>query len=260
VSFAIAVKQMVNLLDSTSGTIHFFGKEIKKAGSLIAENVGYMPQSSATLNQLTVSEALMFTAKLRGLSRSQSLQELERLLALWQIEDLARKFCARLSGGEKRLLQIAVAMSGSPPVLVLDEPTNELSPQRRKHVWDVLRSLNAEKKTTIIFITHDAIEAEKAVQRIGILNKGRLIAVGSPTDLKKQIDRRIRLELIYTSNDLLSLPAEMVAHEIGNGRWLVYLERNQLEQVLDILKSSQAFDFRVYSATLEDLYMHYAKQ
>jgi len=89
----------------------------------------------------------------------------------------------RLSGGQKRLLQIAIALAASPPVLILDEPTNNLDPQRRKLVWDTLREVNQQLGTTVVFITHDAIEAEKVIQRVGILREGELVAVGRPSEL-----------------------------------------------------------------------------
>lgn len=109
---------------------------------------------------------------------SDATQECEFLLDLWEIKDLRHQPSSRLSGGQRRLLRLATAMAGSPPVLILDEPTNDLDPQRRKLVWDILRRINTEQETTIILITHDAIEAEKAIQRVGIMHSGELVAVG----------------------------------------------------------------------------------
>jgi ABC-type cobalamin/Fe3+-siderophores transport system ATPase subunit len=136
------VRQMVNLMRSTSGSIHLFGQDIASNPHCVTLNVGYMPQDGRALNQLTVGEALYFTAHLRGKSRADARKERDLLLDLWQIQSLRDKISTRLSGGQKRLLQIAVAMAGAPPVLILDEPTNDLDPQRRVQVWNVLRQLN----------------------------------------------------------------------------------------------------------------------
>jgi ABC-2 type transport system ATP-binding protein len=100
---------------------------------------------------------------------------------------------ARLFGGQLWLLRLAVAMAGSLPVLILDESTNDLDPQRHKLVWDNLQQLNREQGSTIILITHNAIEAEKAIGQVGILHAGKLVAIGRPSDLKQQVARMLRL-------------------------------------------------------------------
>lgn len=112
-----------------------------------------MPQGGRALNGLTVGEVLFFTAHLRGMSCAEARNNAVLLLECWQIEHLRHKPTSRLSGGERRLMQLAVAMAGVPPVLILDEPTNDLDPQRRRLVWEQLRQYNAERGATIIFIT-----------------------------------------------------------------------------------------------------------
>jgi ABC-type multidrug transport system ATPase subunit len=216
-----------------------------------------MPQQTHALNNLTVGEALYFTAHLRGLGRADARRERDALLELWQMGHLRDKYSTRLSGGERRLLCLAVAMAGSLPVLILDEPTNDLAPQRRRLVWDVLRRINSERGTTIIFITHDAIEAEKVIQRVGIMRDGELVVVGRPSELKKNVDRKLRLELFLSSGAMPRLPLGLTAHRLQPGRWLAWLDRSQVSSVLDGLDVDQLDDFRLYSATLEDLYVHY---
>lgn len=252
------VRQMANLLASTSGSITLFSKPVGKDPLHVPRYVGYMPQESLALNNLTVGEALYFTAHLRGLSRPDARRERDRLLEIWQIQDLASHNSIKLSGGQKRLLRLAVATAGSPPVLLLDEPTNDLDPQRRKHVWDTLRSIQRNQGTTIIFITHDAIEAEKIIQRVGILKNGKLVALGKPGELKAQIDEKLRLELFFAPENPPHLPHGLAYHPIDSNRWLVYLERRDVMDVLNCLDMDHIDDFRIYSATLEDLYLHYA--
>jgi len=195
------VRQMVNLLRSSSGSIRLFDQSIGQDPLHVPLNVGYMPQETHALNILTVGEALFFTAHLRGLSRAEARQERDTLLELWRIEDLRHEYSTRLSGGQRRLLRLAVAMAGSPPVLILDEPTNDLDPQRRRLVWDVLRHLNSEHGTTIIFITHDAIEAEKIIQRVGIMCDGELVVVGRPSELKRSVDQKVAAGTLLSAGD-----------------------------------------------------------
>ena len=252
------VKQMTNLLRPTSGQVLLYGQPVSANPQLTTLHVGYMPQSWQALNHLTAGEAIYFTAHLRGLDGRAAKREADRLLHHWQLDPLRNKVGARLSGGERRLLQISIAMAGKPPILMLDEPTNELSPQRRRHVWEALRELNRTQGTTIIFITHDAIEAEKIIQRVGILHKGKLVAMGKPGDLKRQVDRHLRLEIFFAPETSPTLPTELSILQLDEGRWMVYLERTQLEHVMSSLDKSQIDDFRLYSATLEDLYIYYA--
>ncbi len=252
------VRQMVNLVHPTSGSIALFGQDIARQPHSVTLNVGFMPQDGRALNQLSVGEALYFTAHLRGRSRADARVERDFLLQLWQIESLRDKHTPRLSVGQKRLLQIAVAMAGSPPVLILDEPTNELDPQRRVQVWEVLRQLNRQTGTTIIFITHNAIEAEKIIQRVGIMREGRLVALGRPSDLKQEVDRMLRLELFFAPNTPPALSEHLTRTQIEPGRWLVLVPREEMMYVLNSLDIEQLEDFRFYSATLEDLYLHYA--
>jgi ABC-2 type transport system ATP-binding protein len=252
------VRQMVHLLSSDSGTISLLGQNILQASHLIQMNVGYMPQESGAVNNLTVGEALYFTAHLRGMSRTDAQKECNTLLDLWQIRQLRQQPSSRLSGGQRRLLRLAVAMAGSPPVLILDEPTNDLDPQRRKLVWDILRQINQEQGTTIILITHDAIEAEKAIQRVGIMRGGELVAIGRPSELKQQVDRKLRLELFFSPEIPPTLPPNLTFISLEPGHWRVFLEWNQVTATLNSLNLEKLDDFRLYSATLEDLYMHYA--
>ncbi|WP_315791707.1 ABC transporter ATP-binding protein [Fischerella sp. JS2] len=254
------VRQMVNLLTSDSGTITLFGNNIVAVPHLVQMNVGYMPQESGALNNLTVGEALYYTAHLRGMSRVDARQECNALLDLWQIRELCHQPSSRLSGGQKRLLRLAVAVAGSPPVLILDEPTNDLDPQRRKLVWDILRQINQEQSTTIILITHDAIEAEKAIQRVGIMRAGELVAVGRPSELKQQVDRMLRLELFFAPETPPSLPPHLIPIALEPGHWQLLLEWNQVNPALNSLNLEMLDDFRLYSATLEDLYLHYASK
>ena len=252
------VRQMVNLLRPTAGQIRLFGQPVEQDSLHVPLTVGYMPQDGNAMNQLTVGEAFYFTAHLRGLSRSDARAERDALLEFWQLGPLRDQHSPQLSGGQKRLLRLAVAMAGGPPVLVLDEPTNDLDPQRRKLVWDNLRQLNREAGSTIIFITHDALEAEKVIQRVGIMRAGALVALGRPHALKQSLDQQLRLELFFSPDSPPPLPHTASPMEVHPGRWLILLDRHEAASILDQLDLSRLDDLRLYSATLEDLYHHYA--
>ena len=254
------VRQMVNLLRSTSGTIKLFGNDITRHPQVVTRFVGYMPQASDALNNLSVKEALYFTAHLRGMSRADARKECEYLLELWQLAPIRNHYSSRLSGGQKRLLRLAVATAGHLPVLMLDEPTNDLDPLKRKLVWDVLRQINSERGTTIIFITHDAIEAEKIIQRVGIMHQGAFVALGDLSTLKQMVSKKLRLELFFAPDQPPALPTQITHQELHPGRWLVLLNNEDAPELMQTLQLDQLYDFRLYTATLEDVYLHYANQ
>jgi ABC-2 type transport system ATP-binding protein len=253
------VRQLVGLLRPSSGQIQLFGRDVTSEPAFVAQNVGYMPQSAFALSHLRVREAIYYSAHLRGLSRRAAQAECSTLIERWGLGEVADRVSRQLSGGQRRLLQIAVAMAGGPPVLVLDEPTNDLDPQRRRLVWEVLREYNREGNT-IIFITHDVAEAEKVIQRVGIMRRGRLVALGRPSELKSEVDRKLRLELAYPAETEPVLPAGIEWTKRDHERWFGYLEAHQVNKVLADLDLAQVEDFRLHSATLEDLYLHFAEK
>jgi ABC-type multidrug transport system ATPase subunit len=155
-------------------------------------------------------------------------------------------------------VQIAVTKAARQPVLIRDDPTASLDPQRRKRVWDILRALNAAEGTTIIFITHDAVEAERIIHRVAILHAGRLVALGTPAALKQQVDRKLRLELAYPPDRPPALPPGLPLHDPGPGRTRVTLDWAEVPGVLAALDPATLDDFRLSATTLEDLYLHYA--
>jgi len=253
------IKQMVNLLGSTSGSILLYGKPVTQDSLYLPSLVGYMPQESHALNQLTAGEALYYSAHLRGMNRSAAIDERNRLLKFWKMEDLRDQYSSRLSGGQRRLLRLAVATAASSKVLVLDEPTNDLDPQKRRLVWENLRELNRDRGKTIIFITHDAVEAERVIERVGILHQGKLVITGSPHVLKRNLKNKLRLEIAFEPGQAPPLPAGLELHMLTATRCQIYLEQHQLGDVIASLDIDRLTDMKLSSATLEDLYFHYVE-
>ena len=253
------IKQMVNLLRSTSGDISLYGKPVAQDSLYLPSLVGYMPQESYALNQLTVGEALYYSAHLRGMKRSEAIDERNRLLKIWAMESLRDRCSAQLSGGQRRLLRLAVATAASSKVLVLDEPTNDLDPQKRRLVWENLRRINRELGSTIIFITHDAVEAEKIIERVGILHQGELIALGAPQTLKRNLKHQLCLEIAFEPGRAPRLPAGLDLRRLTETRWQITLEQHQLGEIITALDHDFLTDMKLNSATLEDLYLHYVE-
>lgn len=252
------VRQLVGLSRPTSGTIEFAGIPIHVDPGRIPLMVGYMPQDADSLNHLTVAEAFYYTAHLRGMSRSEARRECGRLLDIWGLESLKDKDNATLSGGMRRIMRLALATAGSPPVVVLDEPTNDLDPLRRRQVWNLLGQMNRKQGVTILFVTHDLLEAEKVVHRVGILHRGALIAIGRPDDLKREAGFRLRVEIRYKAGTQAGiLPDNLSCEWLDENTLTAHGNWPDLLRLLAAVGPECFESIRIHTVTLEDLYIHH---
>ena len=246
------IKVLLGLVRPDSGAVSIHGAPIN--GDCNYRNlIGYMPQSASFPGHLTVSEVTRLVIDLRNRPADLDYE----LYHAFGLQDESSTSIRYLSGGTRQKLSAALATLFRPRVMILDEPTASLDPVAAATLKYKLRSLRTQG-TTIIFITHDAIEAEKIIQRVGILHAGRLVALGTPGALKQQVDQQLRLELFFAPETPPALPPELAIQPLDAGRWMVYVERSHLESVMSCLDQNQIDDFRFYSATLEDLYIHYA--
>ncbi|MBN1963043.1 MAG: ABC transporter ATP-binding protein [Anaerolineae bacterium] len=250
------VKQMANLLSPTQGTIRLLGKPLTSEPLYAARHVGYMPQQGEALNTLTVGETLYFTAHLRGMLRRPALAERDRLIARLGMEAIRRRPVNKLSGGQKRLVLLATAMAAQPPVLILDEPSNDLDPQYRRLVWDEVQALNRQHGTTVILVTHNLLEAERVVGRVGIMWHGRLLATGRPGQLKGALKQQLNLDLMFAPEHPPSLPNGATPREVAPGHWHLLIDQEAAPAYLAaIVRDPSVEDFHLSTATLEDLYL-----
>lgn len=175
------VKLIAGIDNPTSGTVVVNGVQMPRLEML--GEIGYMAQSDALYAELTAKENLDFFASLFGLSGKEKKRRIEEVMELVNLTDSMKKLVSAYSGGMKRRLSLAISMLHQPSVLILDEPTVGIDPVLRMSIWDELRTM-CEKGTTIILTTHVMDEAEKC-HRLGMIRDGRLIAVGTPAELKQ---------------------------------------------------------------------------
>ncbi len=176
------VKQLAGLDTPTSGE-NFLLQEKMPSLKLI-EKVGYMAQSDALYGELSAKENLQFFSALYGLKGKQQQQRIEEVMKLVHLSDHLHKLVSNYSGGMKRRLSLAIAFLHEPEILILDEPTVGIDPVLRKSIWEAFNELK-NKGTTLIVTTHVMDEAEKC-DRLGMIRDGRLIAVGTPEELKQK--------------------------------------------------------------------------
>lgn len=173
------IKMLSTLLLPTYGDGIIYGYDIKKEVQKIKEIINVSPQETAIASNLTVLENLNFMA---GIYKIQNKKEkINELIKMFRLEEVLKQKAKTLSGGWQRKLSIALALINSPQVLFLDEPTLGLDVIARKELWTIIENLKG--KITIILTTHYMEEAEKLSDMVGIMNKGKLIEVGTVKEL-----------------------------------------------------------------------------
>ena len=182
----------------TSGEITILGKDPEKFGPQIRAHLGVIPQKDNLDEQLTVTENLYIYGRYFGLSPKFIKGKVDELLEFAQLEEKRDAKVESLSGGMKRRLTIARALVSDPDILILDEPTTGLDPQARHILWDRLFRLK-EKGVTLVITTHFMDEAEQLCERLIVIDRGKIMAEGSPAELIKNYSSKEVLELRFGS-------------------------------------------------------------
>lgn len=162
----------------TSGKVSLLGMDVTKKKHDIVRRIGVLPQGFSSFDRITVRETLQYYARLFGRGTT----DIDELIGLANLQDKRSEQFKNLSGGLKQRLGIAIALVNDPEVVFLDEPTTGLDPRARRQVWDVLLGLRKKGKT-VFLTTHYIEEAELLADTVAIIDKGRIVAIGSPVKL-----------------------------------------------------------------------------
>lgn len=177
------LRVLVTLLRPQSGHARVAGYDVRRDSLRVRASIGYIPQALSADAALTAQENLDFYAQVTGVPRRERRQRIEEAVEAMGIESFRRRLARDLSGGMLRRLEIATALLNRPPVLFLDEPTVGLDPTARRVVWERLDVLREQAETTILVTTHIMEEAERNCERIAIMDRGSIVAIGTPTEL-----------------------------------------------------------------------------
>jgi lipooligosaccharide transport system ATP-binding protein len=185
--------------ERTSGAVTILGKDPQKFGPQIRAHLGVVPQQDNLDEELTCAENLYIYGRYFGLPKTTVRNKLDELLEFAQLLDKKNSKVKSLSGGMKRRLTIARALVSDPDILMLDEPTTGLDPQARHILWDRLFRLK-EKGVTLLITTHHMDEAEQLCDRLMVMDKGEIMAEGSPAELIKKYSTKEVLEVRFGSD------------------------------------------------------------
>jgi ABC-2 type transport system ATP-binding protein len=178
------IKMLTTLLKPTSGTIHLNGADPVTDQDAARRAFGIVFQDPSLDDELTAYENLEFHGVLYKVPRELREQRIKELLNIVELWDRKNDLVKTFSGGMKRRLEIARGLLHHPKIFFLDEPTIGLDPQTRNHMWNYVTALNKKEKITVFFTTHYMEEAEKVARKVAIIDHGKIVAQGTPNELK----------------------------------------------------------------------------
>jgi ABC-2 type transport system ATP-binding protein len=256
------VRLLMGLTAPDRGRVSLFGRDVTGCASVASRLAAYLAQEQPALAELTVSMAVATTARLRGLHRPDADLATRAIVDELGLGPVADRRLGALSGGQRRLAGVATALVGDRPLLVLDEPTTGLDPVARRSVWAAIQRRRDRGDTTVVLVTHNVLEAETVLDRVAVLDAGRVIACDSPGRLKAAVDDQVRLDLAWRHDPPLADPtvAELAGRATVTGRrWSVRLPQQEARDALGRLTAGPALpaldDFRLATPSLEDVYL-----
>ncbi|MFD4374957.1 ABC transporter ATP-binding protein [Streptomyces sp. NPDC058486] len=256
------VRQLTGLMRPDSGTVELLGHDLVRHPERAARLLAYLGQESTALDELTVALAAETTGRLRGLTAADARAERDAVLDELGLGELAGRPLKKLSGGQRRLACFATALVGHRPVLVLDEPTTGMDPIARRAVWAAVDRRRAEHGTTVLLVTHNVIEAETVLDRVAVLDRGRVIACDTPAGLKERVADEVRVELLWRESAPLDLPEVAALRELAQEsgrRWILRLAPDAARAAVAAVTGGAAFaaldDFTLATPSLEDVYL-----
>lgn len=257
------VRQLVGLMTPTSGEIKLFGEPLQPGRDRrIGRTVSFLPQSTMALGEFRVAEAIEWTAVLRGCGKATARTEASELIDTLELGAITDRQLRKLSGGQRRLVQIGMTLVGRLPVLILDEPTADIDPALRSRIWHLI-SGRVRAGAAVVLVTHDVAEAEHVLNRVAILDGGRVAAQGTPSELKSRLSHRTRIE-VALSQDATVTPEEVASTmstdaRIRDRRVSAWVPADEAIRVLEKLMSSfgpeNLEDAHLVTPTLEDVYL-----
>ncbi len=205
------VQILSTLLRADAGDIRVAGFDVNREPQKVRDAIGVTGQFSAVDYLLTGRENLLLMADLHHLDRAAGRRRVDELLAQFDLVDAAGQMVMKYSGGMRRRLDLAMTLIGNPRIIYLDEPTTGLDPRSRHTMWQIIRELTATG-VTVLLTTQNLDEADELAGRIAVLDQGRLVAEGTPDELKRRVPGG-RVRLHFREAGALGEAARVLGHE-----------------------------------------------
>lgn len=252
------VNQVLGLLTPDSGEINLLGESVLQSPLRARSICSVQPQSQVPLGFLTPKQAVTLMGKMRA-GKKFDRKRVDILFEALGMGEWANTEGEKLSGGVRRLTAFCMAVIAPGKLVILDEPTNDVDPVRRRYLWQVIRELTNDG-TSVILVTHNVVEAEKAVDRVAIMHQGAIISQGTPSEIKSSVSNRLRMEI--------SLSKKFADTELPD--WSLYSQRKGSRLSFSIdpsdaltainwarnhVDNGHIMDYSLSPTTIEDVYV-----
>ncbi len=258
------IKMLTTLLNPTKGRAEIVGNDVKKDRSKVRRNIGVVFQEPALDTELTGRENLDFHARIYAIDKEKRDSRINEVLKLVDLEEKKDILVKNYSGGMKRRLEIARGLMHFPKVLFLDEPTLGLDAQTRRAIWDYIKSMNKQEKTTIFLTTHYMEEAEHLCDRVGIIDKGKILVIDTVENLKNNVGQDL---ITLSCSDMQKLydylkQKSWVDNLKMRDNELTFGVKKGEEKIPIIIEKAQKLGIKVTSIsvrkpTLDDVFLHF---
>lgn len=259
------VSMLTTLLIPSSGTAKVNGFDIEKNPKKVRESIGLVFQDTIIDKDLTGYDNLDLYSRLYKIPKNERKNRIKKLAKLVQLEDRLKEIVETYSGGMKRQLEIIRGLLHYPKVLFLDEPTLGLDPKARRDIWNYIKEMNKEKGTTIFLTTHYMEEADELCDRIAIMNKGKIVVIGTPQKLKDSLGGDIiEVKINKSANGLIEKlkKVKFIKDAKATNKTLkITLEHGEtkIEDVIQTIKKQgyNISSIELHKPTLEDVFLYY---
>ena len=253
------VSQIIGLLAPTSGSIRVAGINIIENPGFARQACSFQPQTQVPIEGMTPYQAIELAGRLRGGRADQVRARARELIESFELGAWSNKGGESLSGGVRRLLAFCMAAIVPGQITILDEPTNDVDPLRRRLLWQQVRLL-ADRGSAVLLVTHNVLEAERSVDRLAIIDHGKVVGAGTPGSMKNGDGDYMRLELLLEPGMTLPPPPAFLSHTVNGGRRLIgrvsAVDVTQAALWANQMKADQFIEeYSLGPATLEDVYI-----
>jgi ABC-2 type transport system ATP-binding protein len=253
------VKQTIGLFKPTSGSIRLGTWNLVADPDAARQLCSYLPQAQMPIDSFRAHEAIELAGRIRGAGMAQVRRRTAELIEALDLGEWRNTMGSRLSGGVKRLVGFCMATIAPGHLVILDEPTNDVDPLRRRLLWGQIRALGAQG-CSVLLVTHNVLEAEKAVDRLALIASGRLVAEGTPSSLKAADRAQMRLQVMLAPGvETPELPAWGGAPvRVGNNLVTTIAETDApsgIAWAAGLIDSGVAEEYALGASSLEDAYI-----
>ena len=253
------INQVVGLLKPDAGSIRLHGHDVVADPGYARRVCSLQAQAQVPINGLNPRQAIELIGRLRGGSAADVRARADRLIEALELGEWLGQDGATLSGGVKRLVSFCMAAVTPGRLVMLDEPTNDVDPVRRRLLWTQVRAL-ATEGSAVLLVTHNVIEAERSVDRLAILDEGRSIVEGTPASLKASVADELRLEITLAPGSVAPGAPAFVTRSVADGHRVLHsLPSSAAGDAVDwaagLQRAGAIEEYRLEPATLEDVYI-----